>query len=568
MKIYYFILLFSFYGFSQNYPQNDFFSPLEIPLELSGTFGELRYNHFHSGLDFRTQQKVGLNIISIADGYISRIKISTFGYGKTLYVTHPNGYTSVYAHLEKAVGKIEDFIIKNHYKEQSYEIELFLKPNELPVKQGEIIALSGNSGGSGGPHLHFEIRNSKTEAIINPFLFGFHKWIKDENPPIINSLMVYPMNDNTLINQKFVPLELLTQKTKSGELITSKIKVNGEIGIGINTHDISSKSFGKNGVYKITSYLNGSEYFKVVFDQFSFDESREINYYVDYENWMKTDKKFQKLFNKIPYNLSLTKNNSKGTLEIKPNQFYNYKIEIEDFHQNKIIVNIPIEFEENNSNLTKETKKTNYFVKHNKEYIFEKNNVTIHFRENTFYEDFYLDFEINGNTAKIHEDIISFQKDPLISFKIDTFTQENVSKYFIAEIQQNKIKFLKTKYKDLEFSAYLKNLGTHQLIFDNKNPEIKPLNFKEGDDFTILKKIEFMIQDDLSGIKSYNGFINDKWVLFEYDYKLKKISYFVDNQIFNENKNILKLEILDNVGNSTIFETFFTKNTINELQID
>lgn len=568
MKIIVVLFLISFFGFSQNYPQNDFISPLEIPLELSGTFGELRYNHFHSGLDFRTQQKIGLNIISIADGYISRIKISTFGYGKTLYVTHPNGYTSVYAHLEKAAGKIEDYIIKNHYKEQSYEMELFLKPNELPVKQGEIIAISGNSGGSGGPHLHFEIRNSKTEAIINPFLFGFHKWIKDDKLPIINSLMVYPMNDQTLINQKFSPLELLTQKTKSGELITSKIKVNGEIGIGINTHDISNNSFGKNGVYKITSYLNGSEYFKIVFNQFSFDESKEINYYVDYENWMKSDKKFQKLFNKIPYNLSLTQRNSKGTLETKPNQFYNYKIEIEDYHQNKTVVNIPIEYEENTLNLSKEILKTPYFIKHNKEYIFEKDNVSIHFREKTFYEDFYLDFEVNGNIAKIHQDIIPLQKDPLITFKIDTFTPEKISKYFIAEIQQNKIKYLKTKYKDLEFSAYMKNLGTHQLLFDNKNPEIKPLNFKDGDDFTKLNKIEFIIQDDLSGIKSYNGFINDKWVLFEYDYKLKKISYMVDNQIFNNNKDILKLEILDNVGNSTIFETFFTKNTINELQID
>jgi murein DD-endopeptidase MepM/ murein hydrolase activator NlpD len=568
MKNILFFILLSFYGLSQNFPQNDFISPLEIPLELSGTFGELRYNHFHSGLDFRTHQKTGLNIVSIADGYISRIKISTFGYGKVIYVTHPNGYTSVYAHIEKAVGKIEEYIIKNHYKEQSYEIEMYLKPNELSVNQGEIIAISGNSGGSGGPHLHFEIRNSKNEAIINPFLFGFDKWIKDENAPVINSLMVYPINDNTLINQKFVPLELLTQKTKSGELITSKIKVNGEIGIGINTHDISNSSFGKNGVYKITSYLNGSEYFKVIFDQFSFEETNEINYFVDYENWMKTDKKFQKLFNKIPYNLSLTKNNIKGTLEILPNQFYNYKIEIVDFHHNKTIVNIPIEFEENTLNLIKETKKTPYLVKHNKEYIFEKSNVNIHFRENTFYEDFYLDFQVNGNTAKIHEDIIPLCKNPMITFKLDTFTQEKLSKYFIAEIQQNKIKFLKTKYKDMEFSAYLKNLGTHQLLFDNINPEIRPLNFKEGDDFTKLQKIDFIIQDELSGIKSYNGFINGKWVLFEYDYKLKKITYFVDNQIFNKSKNILKLEIVDNVGNSTIFVSFFPKNPINELQID
>ena len=531
------LFLISFFGFSQKYPQNDFISPLEIPLELSGTFGELRYNHFHSGLDFRTQQKIGLNILSIADGYVSRVKISTFGYGKVIYVTHPNGYTSVYAHLDKAVGKIEEYIIKNHYKEQAYEIELFLKPNELPVKQGEVIAISGNSGGSGGPHLHFEIRNSKTEVLINPFLFGFDKWVKDEKQPLVNGIMIYPMDENSFINLKNKPQELLTQKTKSGELVTSKVLVNGTIGIGINTHDISNGSFGKNGVYKITSYLNGEEYFKVIFDEFTFDESKEINYYVDYENWIKNDKKFQKLFIKKPYNLSLTNKNKNGVLDIQPYHFYNYKIVVEDFHLNKTIINIPIEHVANNDTTVIQKPKNFYVVKANKEYIFEKNNISLHFKENTFYEDFYLDFRVEGNKALVHEDIVPLKKNPMITFLNDTISLFAAPKYFIGEVQKNKIKFLKTKNKDQEFSAYIWSLGTYQLFYDTINPIITPINFKVGDDFCKLTKIEFTIEDDLSGIKFYNGYINEKWVLFEYDYKTKKIIYTVDSSFFNTEKN-------------------------------
>ena len=153
------------------YPKDYFRSPLDIPMQLSGNFGELRPNHFHAGFDLRTQQKEGLKVYAVADGYVSRIKISTFGNGKAIYINHPNGFTSVYGHLKTANGEIENYIKKTHYKEQSFEIEMFFKPDELIVKKGEIIAFSGNTGASEGPHLHFEFRDSKTEFIINPMLF-------------------------------------------------------------------------------------------------------------------------------------------------------------------------------------------------------------------------------------------------------------------------------------------------------------------------------------------------------------------------------------------------------------
>ena len=198
------LLLFLFFfnlSFGQtDYPKDYFIPPIDIPLLLSGDFGELRSNHFHTGLDFKTQQKEGLNVYASADGFISRIKISSFGYGKAIYIDHPNGFTTVYGHLSKANPIIEAYLKQIHYKEKSFEIEIFPKPNELVVKKGEIIAFSGNTGGSGGPHLHFEFRDTKTEKIINPMFFGFDKKIIDTKFPVINSLIAYPIDENAVIN--------------------------------------------------------------------------------------------------------------------------------------------------------------------------------------------------------------------------------------------------------------------------------------------------------------------------------------------------------------------------------
>ncbi len=260
-----------------NFPKDYFSPPLDIPMQLSGNFGELRPNHFHAGFDFKTQQKEGLKVYAAAEGYVSRIKISTFGNGKTIYITHPNGFTSVYAHLQKAVGAIQDFIIKSHYKEQAFEIEMYLKPGEIPIKKGEWIAISGNTGASEGPHLHFEIRDSKTEYIINPMLFGFDSGFKDTKKPLLSGLYVYPLGRKTTVNQSQRPILLNYSLQKDGTFLSDKVVANGPIGFGIIANDYDDVSFNKNGVYSVTSFLNGQPSFGYQFDTYSFDDMRYVN---------------------------------------------------------------------------------------------------------------------------------------------------------------------------------------------------------------------------------------------------------------------------------------------------
>ena len=215
-------LLITQLSFSQvEYPQNYFRSPLDITLVLSGTFAELRTNHFHSGLDIKTQQKVGKNVYTAAEGYVSRIKIQHYGYGKALYVTHPNGYTTVYGHLQSFSPKIEAYIKAKQYEKESYEIEVFPSASDLAVSKDEIIAYSGNTGGSGGPHLHFEIRDNE-ERPINPLLFGIN--VNDSKSPLISAVFAYPKDENSYINGKNNRTELRLIPSK-GKIIFSNRKV-------------------------------------------------------------------------------------------------------------------------------------------------------------------------------------------------------------------------------------------------------------------------------------------------------------------------------------------------------
>jgi murein DD-endopeptidase MepM/ murein hydrolase activator NlpD len=284
----------------KNYPK-DFRLPLDIPMQLSGNFGELRPNHFHAGFDFKTNQREGLNVYAVFDGYVSRIKISTYGYGKAIYITHPNGFTTVYGHLQRAVGTIEDKIKEAQYKEESYEVELFLKPGELVVKKGDIIALSGNTGGSEGPHLHFEFRETATEKIVNPFFFGYDQFIKDTKKPIVTSLMVYPLDAESVANRSQRPINLGLSLQKDGTFISEKVQARGKIGFGINAYDLDDASYNANGTYKTSLISNGKTLFNYQFDEMSFEEGRFINAMIDYNRYKKLKSRVQKLFMKQPF---------------------------------------------------------------------------------------------------------------------------------------------------------------------------------------------------------------------------------------------------------------------------
>ena len=560
MKIPYFFF-FTFFAnllFSQNnnnFPQNDFISPLDIPLQLSGTFGELRTNHFHAGVDFRTQQVVGKNLLAIADGYVSRIKISYFGYGKVIYIDHPNAYTSVYGHFLRGCEKIESFIKKQQYDKENFEIEILLEPFELPVKQGEIIVLGGNTGSSGGPHLHFEIRETVTEDIINPLFFGYDKLISDTKRPVINGIYAYPLSEDANINGAFSATKLALTKKSDSLYLVQNLKAKGKIGFSINTHDLSNNSFGKNGVYKITAFVNGTKHFEVVFDKFSFSESRKINHYMDYAHYVNTKNRYQKLFTPEGFDLSLIKFQAdNGMLNIQSSLSQTYKIIVEDFHQNKTQVIIPISYQSEDDLVGLSPFISPYKIQYKREHIYIKDQVEVYLPENTFFEDFYLDFDVKDSLIKVD----SPKKAVFNSYNISVNDSLlNPKKTFLAYKNKGKYTFNETVFKDGVFKAKVNKCGEFLLMQDTISPVIKPHGFKEGDWLSDKNKIEFTISDNLSGIGKIDAYINGKWALFEYDYKTKKITHFFGDNIVINGKNDIILKISDKMNNIAVFETYF-----------
>lgn len=543
------------------YPKDYFRPPLDIPMQLSGNFGELRPNHFHAGFDLKTNQREGLNVYAFADGYVSRIKISTFGNGKCIYITHPNGYTSVYGHLQTTLGPIQDYVQKTHYKERSFEIEMFPKPNELPVTKGQLIALSGNTGSSEGPHLHFEFRDSKTEFVINPMFFGFDQNIKDTKKPTISSLLVYPINENTVVNLSKQPLLLSLSLQKDGTYLAGKVKANGAIGFGINAVDTDDVSFNKNGVFNVSTFLNGNQNYNYQFNTYSFDEMRFINAFIDYPRYKKSGQRIQKLFMKTPFALSIIKTDSlRGIIPVAPNLTSTYKIEVSDYYGNLNSVTVPVEYDAATPIVTAEPIASKYVVRYNKDSNFEKDNMSVFFPAGTFYEDFNLNFDVKNNRIYIHEDVVPVHSNFTVTIKDATYPEELRDKLFIARFSGNSKSYNGTIRKNDVFTTKSKILGQFGLVLDTIAPVIriaKPIQDKWISD---MKTIQFTIGDSLSGVKSYNGYLNGNWILFEYDNKTRKITHRFEDGIVAEGANDLKIEVVDNVGNSTTFETHFFRS--------
>ncbi|MFY0631090.1 MAG: M23 family metallopeptidase [Flavobacteriaceae bacterium] len=561
----YFFLLFlavTFSGFSQtNYPKDYFRSPLDIPLVLSGTFGELRSNHFHAGTDIKTQRRNGLNIYATADGYVSRIKVALWGYGKVIYVRHPNGYTTVYAHLSKFGDGIQEYVKNIQYKKKQYETgNIFPKENEIPVKKGQIIAYSGSTGGFVAPHLHYEIRDTKTEHIINPLLFGLK--IQDSIAPRINKLMVYPIQSNSRVNQNNRKQILAFKKDTLNTYIANSITANGKIGFGVNTYDRLGKALNKNGVYSIEMLVNGKRHYYHDVETFSFAESKYINLLIDYPHFAKYKSRIQKTFkddvNKLSIYEGLVNN---GILDVKDGLSYQVQIIVKDFKGNTSELKIPVIGKPNNTLFIKKSDTTAYVVKRGFFHKYEKNGVTVAFPKNTFYEDIYIDFSVKNKIVTIHKPNVPLDKRFTITFDSTLYKKADLDHIYIANINNKRYaNYQNTKKKPDKVYTTTKTLGKYTLKIDNQKPKIYNPNFKKNAWITSLKYLRIKISDTQSGIKSYDAYIDDEWILMEYDLKKKRLSYDFRDKKLVGSKHIFKLVVSDNVGNTNTYtSTFYRK---------
>ncbi|WP_127024799.1 M23 family metallopeptidase [Flagellimonas beolgyonensis] len=544
----------------ENYPQDVFQSPLEIPLVLAGTFGELRSNHFHSGIDIKTQQREGLRVLSIADGTITRIKVSHWGYGKALYIAHPNGYTSVYGHLQKFSPEIEAYVKKAQYAKQSYEVELFPDYGELKVTKGETIAFSGNTGGSAGPHLHFEIRSSVSEKPTNPLLYGYE--VRDATDPTLVSLYGYPLSDGAQINQSGEKIQLNYSRQADGSFLAEKVTAIGTIGFGINTFDRQDMAANKNGVYAVKQTVNGRVYSEFDFETFSFGETRYINTLIDYAHFYKHRQRVQKLF-KEPFNhLGIYKTlYNNGEVDIEEGLSYNVELTISDVAGNTTRLVIPVEGKREPLKIPKDEGKTENFILADKPNNFDLGAAKVYFPANTFYEDFYIRLEKGSDTVAIHDNSVAAHRNFTISFDPSKYNEEERKQLFIAHLDEDyRPSHSKTYKRDGAFTTRTRTLGTYTLVRDSVAPEIRPKNFKEKQWLSNYNYLSMVITDDLSGIDTYSATLNGEWILMEYEPKTNTLTYDFDDERVKATENELKLTVTDNVGNSTTYTTTFFRN--------
>lgn len=550
--------------FAQSIAQNGdtekyFGNPLEIPIILSGTFAELRSNHFHGGLDIKTEQRIGLPVVAAAEGYISRISVSPWGYGKALYIQHPNGYTTVYGHLSRFSPEIEAFVKKLQYEQESYSIDVNPKENEIQVLKGDLIALSGDTGGSGGPHLHFEIRDS-ADRPMNPLMFGYQ--VPDSKAPKVSALFVYPLGEEAHVNQSGNRQKLPLTLQKDGSYLTPSIDACGDIGFGVSTVDQLDMAVNNNGVYRIETNLNGDEIFQANFEIFSFEESRRLNQLIDYAYYRKNWDKIQKLFVEKDNLLSIYSNVvNQGLVNVQDRMSYTYTIRISDFAGNERIIRIPIEGEMNNNPIVKEEDTTAYFVPADEATLFAEKGIDVYFPKNSLYGDTYLDLVFENEKVKVHEDVIPIHSPITIGFDVSKYKPEDREKMYVAKLNSAGRPYYSPTQKDGDrFFTQVKNFGTFTLGRDVKAPKLAPVNFRDGQWISGNKDLKIKMWDDISGIESYKATVNGKFILMEYEPKESLLTHYFSDGVVTDQENHLVITVKDNVGNTSIFEsTFFRK---------
>lgn len=550
-KISLIFLLFSISLLSSQKDQSKLISPLDIPLAISGTFGEIRSSHFHAGLDIKTGGKQGLKVRTVLDGSVSRIRVSTTGYGKAVYIDHPNGTTSVYAHLKNFSPKIESYIKEAQYEKESYVIEKFPK-NELAVLKGEVIGFSGNTGGSSGPHLHFEIRDTKNQMPFNPMIFNIG--VVDTKKPVIQKLFLFHENN---FGEDIITQKIKLEKISDGLYKAPKIYTSGKIGIGLQMYDNQDLSlFNKNGIHSIKIFMDDKIISDYNYNNIKFDDSQYLNLLIDYKEFKSKKIRVQKLFNPNNSNISfIDKDEKNAKFSIEENKSYDLLIEISDFKKN--ISRIEMKITGRETNFIHPTIEGELILPEN-EYLFKFKDQTVHLKKNTFYYPTSLNVYKDHDSIKINPDISLFKKSFSIEFFANKYDSISKRQSFIARLnKKKKIAYSPTIIKDSIFITKSVQAGTYFLAKDSIPPKIKPINFKKNQWLSKSKFLKVKIEDDLSGIKYYEGEINGKWVLFEYEPKNKNLTFNFNDLKFKSGKQDLKLKVTDNVGNESIFQTTF-----------
>ena len=542
--------IFSITILSQDFNHINFRSPVGIPIALSGNFGELRSNHFHTGLDIKTNGSINYRIYAIDSGYVSRINISHRGYGKAIYISHPNGYTSVYAHLDHFPKKIEKIIRKKQYEITNETMTYYPDSSLIKVKRGEVIAYSGNTGSSSGPHLHFEIRDTKTEHPINPQLFKFE--IPDNKPPIIRQIKIYPFSGAKINNKCSENYFSIIKLDKSYQLNNdSIISISGSFGLGIMASDYYNNSSNRCGIYSIKMLVDNQIKYELKFNKLDFETNKQINIHKDYEIYKSKRQKIHKLFIHPKNELDIYKRSlGDGLCHFKDTLLHKISIEVSDINDNISFLNFYVK---NNQDSLCDIVEKSIF----KEKVYSSDsNLVIIMDSNSMYDYKKINL-VSLNKGYVLNNENPIKNKFILAMRLSNKYQLFSDKIFIAHITKNGT--ISNKNGELNedwISSKINKFGIYKLILDTIAPKI----YKIGNN--VIKypnqSLEFKVTDFQSGVEDYNVFIDDRWVLSNYSHKSYKLNVPLDQYSnVNYGNHQCRVEVIDERKNKSYYEFEF-----------
>lgn len=533
------------------YPKGYFRNPLDIPINLSGNFGELRPNHYHMGIDLKTNQRENLRVYAAADGYISRIKIEPGGFGRAIYITHPNGYTTLYAHLNDFASKFEAWLKQQQYMLESWKVQLELPPHQFPVKKGEFIALSGNTGGSQAPHLHFEIRKTEGDVNVNPLLFGLP--LKDYVKPRILRLALYDRSRSVYEQSpKVIPVKALSASayaTSPGIIRTSAPIIS----LALTSFDTHTGSSNLNGIYKATLIVDDNEEESFKMDNISYNDTRYLNAHIDYR-YRATAKAYLQHLSELPgyLNSIYEHGNGRGVIDISDGLVHDIEIIVADTEGNTSTLKTMVQFDPKLPSAVP--------VNGNKFYPMmidglETENCEFFIGEKCLYDSVHIRYD---NTASSNTDVVSdvhvigspyipLHESMLVRIRPDvSFVASDSSRTVMQWSSGGRTAVQKVQWQENWAAARFRDFGSFQLVRDTIPPTIF-LSFADGADLSRASRIIFSVKDNLVAFKNVRAELDGKWLRFTND-KGRSFIYQFDEKC-GRGSHVLEITAEDEAGN-------------------
>ena len=533
-------------------------NPFDFPLLLSGNFGELRSNHFHSGIDFKTQGAEGKPVHAVQAGYVARISVGPWGYGNALYLAHPDGTTTVYGHLQRYNAQIASYLKAKQYELERFQVDLTLDPGQIPVEAGEVVAWSGNTGSSGGPHLHFEVRDTQTEEVLDPLEYYIDQ-ATDTRPPKLQGLLVVPMEGKGVVNGSARKLRPHLATTKEGKpVLQGKIEAWGEIGLAVKANDYMDNTSNIFGVRVIRLSVDSVELFQSDLNRFAFSETRYLNAWVDYEEWQTNRAFYMRSYIEPGNRLRFMEAEDRGVITIDEERPYQVTYTLADLAGNTTHFSFRIIGKRQAIPQPDLTGREHF--RWNSDNRFGAKGIRLVIPKGNLYAD--IDFLYRAKTDsnahvllhRLHDKPVAMHQKAQLSLFVQQDTLATKRQYGIVRIHKGKTSWIGGNYRKGWLDAEIRELGDYAIQTDTRPPSIIPILPKKGAN---AKQLQFRLTDNLSGVERYRGEIDGQYALFEMNAR-SVITYRYDPDRLSRGPHKLRLVVVDACGNEAVHEQTFT----------